>query len=276
MSGMKLTSKFNYGDDNPLDIPEEEFLSARPPALTPEQIVAMEIEPPDWALSASSKRGGRRQTKRPNPHAGYTYNSIVPAGSASGSYSPMVPLGPGRPPLPLTLGGRLNSDEEEIFHRSMDKRRRKQQQQAEAAERRNVPAGNLKNDDYRFWRGYTLSNEQGAQCKWCNGFYKTHDDMIEHHVKGSCKDRLLALYKYAKRSQQHYCFACKKQTGHSIWGIPLCNKGVCIGRWKFHVTGYLVGFVQYLEWAKELQETDPANGPFSHLKPEFSENGTSC
>lgn len=271
---MKFFSKFNYGDDSPLEIPEEEFLSARPPALTPQQLAAMEIDPPDWALSATSKRGGRRQSPRPAPQAGYTHTSIVPAGSATGGYSPVRPLGPA---LPLTFGTRVNPDAEEQFNRSMDRRRRKQQQQAEAAERRLVPAGNLKNDDYRFWRGYTLSNEQGAQCKWCNGFYKTREDMANHHIKSTCKERLLALYKYVKRSSnQHYCFSCKKQTGHSIWGIPLCNKGICIGRWKFHVTGYLTGFVQYLEWARTEQEEDPSNGPFSHLKPEFSENGTSC
>jgi hypothetical protein len=239
----------------PWDLTEEDFLPERPRFDS----LPLEIDPPNWAVGAISKQGGRRHSKRE-----------VQLGSASGAYSPsMGHIVPWRPPE----GPKNSPDAQLAYDRAMAKRRAKQAKRSEAqvSARKAVPAGNLSEDDYRFWKGFPLMNsdKELATCRWCGLICNGRNRMLRHHVEAYCKEHLLALYRFAhKQSKQRYCFACRTQTSERRWGFPLCNKITCIGRWKFTDVKKLGGFGQYRLWAEEAQFKDPAGGPFSQLPPE--------
>ena len=270
-------AKFNYGDENPLDVPKEDFLQSRPEPLSEAFLLEREIDPPNWALVATCKLGGRRHPKRERQHAKHSPNSVVNWDQLDDSQH-FSPAGPRRP-LWLPTGSNdpaVNKDAEEAFNKSLERSRRRKQAHQEPSPKKLLPPGNLKNDDYRFWKGYA-SQDLGAQCRWCERFEKTREAMLEHHVKGHCKERLLALYRYAKQShKQRYCFVCKHTTTNFEWGVPMCHTAMCIGRWKFNFRQYMQGMTQYMEWADDEQERNPTEGPYAHLPSEFESQGPSC
>jgi len=235
----------------PFELLEDDFLPARPPRL---QLVGpfAEIDPPPWALKCVTKIGGKRHPKRERVSTSFSTASVVP-------WQPHgFPLGP----VP-------NPDAEEAYNRALGRRRRKQMARGQQTpSEAPIPAGNLIEDDYRFWKGFVLaeSEKNDGQCRWCNTRCIGRDVMLAHHQKGYCKEHLLALYKYAiKSSKQRYCFACKRETQERKWGLPLCRRKMCVAKWKFTFVSYLPGFQHYRTWAVEKQIKDPQNGPFAGL-----------
>ncbi len=122
-----------------------------------------------------------------------------------------------------------------------------------------------------------LNNAHGATCRWCAYIATDREGMQRHHKNDYCKERLLAVYKFAKLGQQQrYCFACKKPTLHFRWGFPLCNTVSCLARWKFCNRDGWHGFMQYYQWALDAELQAPKDGPFSNIpegpiRPEHSE-----
>jgi len=178
------------------------------------------------------------------------------------AYSPIGSMGP------LGPGPQANPDATEAYNRAIARRRQKQAKKGQEGLEAPVPAGNLREDDYRFWKGYALeeSEKNHGICRWCSTNCIGRDVMLQHHIAGHCKAHLLALYRYAiKSSKQRYCFACKQETRERKWGVPLCRRRMCVARWKFTFTAYLPGFQHYRTWATEAQIRDPLNGPFKDL-----------
>lgn len=245
----------NYGAVMSLQVEESDLLSERPPAF---DITGKEIDPPDWAIRATRKIGGKRHPKRVRVETMVNYQSD----------SPLPP--PWRGPLANsdTGGG--------VVERALARReRRKQKGTAHTVSaKKAVPKGNLREEDYRFWKGYVTAGEDfGAQCRWCSSYYKGKYQMQEHHKLAPCKEYLLALFKYAKQTvPQRYCFACKKETEQFRWGIPLCQNVACFTNWKFTISEHLHGFVQYRTWADAAQKLAPAKGPYKDVSAELLPN----
>lgn len=249
---LKFYPKFNWADGQDLEVPPTDILKTRPLALSPEQLRQMEIDPPNWALRASCKLGGHRQSKREIVQEGHR---IVPWVDAP-EMPPKRPLGPFL----------KDSDSQEACNRALMRRRKRQAANSGPAARKAVPKGNLREDDYRFWKGYALDSlGEGAQCRWCGAYLQGRNAMQAHHAADYCKERLLALYRFAKKGPQCYCLACKTQTPGRRWGLPLCQRPSCIGRWKFTFNMYLPGLLQYMEWAAAEQKLDPTMGPYSNI-----------
>jgi hypothetical protein len=248
------------------ELDEQDFLKEWP---TFDSLQFGEVDPPKWALRAIQKRGGRRHPKRQVQY------------SHMGSYLPMpvVPFQPARPSAGshlVAIGPRnsTDSDAKAIFDKCMAKERRKAQERRSREQvswRKQVPQGNLIEDDYRYWKGFAIStaNADEGTCRWCQLLFKSRPRMLEHHNKGNCKQHLAALYRYAKLSSkaQHYCLACKRETTGARWGIPLCDSAECISSWKFKFNVQLPGFQQYREWALKAQLQAGSKGPFGDIPP---------
>ena len=239
--------KMNWGADIERDIPDEDILPERPPQFV---VGELEIDPPNWAMKAISKPGGRRHPKREVTHIRQAYYTLPPDGDTSG-----------------------------IYRRALRRRGQSKNEAGGQAARKQVPAGNLKEDQYRFWKGNSFELFS-AQCRWCNTHFGEQSKELfrKHHTNSQCKELLLALFKYAKKQRgERYCMACKKATSSERWGIPLCNTISCIARWKFGYRYTLPGFVQYLKWALEADANDAPNGPFAFLRESVDfAKGLSC
>lgn len=253
----------------PFELFEEDFLASRP---VPSEFV--EIEPPPWTMRCLLKMGGKRHPKRVKV-------------ATTGGYQVSGAVVPWRPPGGPS-GPQRNPDAEDAYRRAMERRHRKQAAKGLSAAQLEdngapVPMGNLRSDDYRFWKGFALASEadknQGT-CRWCAVLCVGRDSMRQHHVNNYCKEYLLALYKYAfKSSKQRYCFACKRETTERKWGVIMCNRKTCIARWKFNFNHALLGFQQYRLWATNAQILHPSDGPFTGLPDpddEESITGTPC
>lgn len=238
--------KFNWGALIEITIPPEDILPERPaPVELPE------IDPPNWAVKASSKLGGRRHPKREIVHTPWRG---MGAYSGTGAYTPAS-----------TAQAAQQADNDAIYKRALKRRNEKHAKQVKEIEPnplKVVPKGNLPEDAYRFWRGCTYE-QFGAQCRWCNHFANSRAALRLHHEDTECKDTLLQLYRYAKQTKQRYCFVCSKETREERWGIPLCKTAACIGRWKFSYKYYLLGMLQYIRWALDAHKRDPVGGPFA-------------
>jgi hypothetical protein len=250
---MRITEAF--------ELDEDDFLEARPARFVLE---GREIDPPNWALRAICKVGGKRHPKREiqygtvYDHKYWARKESRPWGDLPGSL-PIVPVGP-----------RPNPDETELFNRKLEQRRRKQGRKAQnkVAARKAVPSGNIREEDYRFWKGSATAymGKNLATCRWCLELCNGLEAMHQHHRKGHCKDFLMALYRFAKTSsKQRYCFSCKRETSQFRWGIPLCNATTCLARWKFNLLHTLQGLQHYRDWADEAHFRDPNKGPFKDL-----------
>lgn len=246
---MKFYTASNWGSALEYDLAPGEVAKTLPVALP-----LVEIDPPAWAMASACKIGGRRHPKRAIVFtmAQHVQHDITgpPRGPLSGAYK-----GPS-----------------EAYNRAIQRRNRKKGQKDTPSIRNLTQRGNLREEDYRLWKGYTLPSETGATCRWCGAQCRSREAMASHHLNQYCKERLLAVYRYAKQqhTKQRYCFACKTETQHFRWGVPLCNTVSCLSRWKFTVKDSWHGFLQYYQWALEAQMHDPINGPFSGL-PEGEE-----
>ena len=272
----KLYAASNWGAKLAYEVPLEDILETWPPALTLEDLqdpnnLYVEIDPPNWAVGTICKLGGRRHEKRrivPTKYSG----SYVPSGAYdySSGYNPTQNL---MGPHPASCRGPL-ADDDEALAKALERRNRRKGQGRVPdmpSPRKQVPAGNLRNEDYRFWKGYSSDTFRGATCRWCAYMAFGRDEMQKHASTHYCKERLLAVYKYAKQSSvQRYCMACKQATSHFMWGMPLCDTTTCIARWKFTNRDSWHGYMQYYQWALEAQLEAPKDGPFSHL-PEKNE-----
>lgn len=247
------------------ELPEEDFLEARPAKLSPEALAQMEIDPPAWAVRAIQKRGGKRHPKRTQfSMYGTTYDVIPWEGSLS-------PMGPIRP--------RNFAEEDLVFQRALKRQRQKKQKRATETELQAIPKGNLKEEDYRFWKGFVGSVYHPGEglCRWCEAIADGREAMKRHFDKTYCREHLLALFRFAYRhSKQRFCFACNMETNEQHWGFPICRTTSCRTLWKFSFNHVLRGLQHYREMAMKAQVQDPVKGPFhdlsmNNLKPYFED-----
>ena len=248
------------------ELHEEDFLKEYPVF---DSLQFGEVDPPRWALRAIQKRGGHRHPKREVEQGSTSYS---PSGIV-GPFSPRPAHFHGHNLLPAHYRPKA-SDEQAILDKAMAKERRRNQarnSRNQVSQRKLVAVGNLVEDDYRYWKGFAITdrNANEGSCRWCEKLFTGRKNMLSHHSKGSCKQHLSALYRYAKHNSkpQRYCFACKKETDHSRWGIVMCDDVHCITRWKFNFNVQLPGYEQYRLWALQEQAKRGIAGPFGNLPP---------
>jgi hypothetical protein len=246
------------------DLDEDDFLTEYPVF---DSFKFGEVDPPNWALRAQQKRGGHKHPKREVIHTHF-----VPVHSMG--FTPARPAGAYGPTFPKGSDAQALFDKMSRKAQAKDEARRRAQlskSQQQMSQRKLVPAGNLINDDYRYWRGFAMARVPPGEavCRWCQVFYNTREAMLDHHNKSTCKTHLTALYRYAKLSSktQRYCFACKKITDNFHWGLPLCDDVACYTKWKFNFNIQLWGYQQYREWALKDQLERGSKGPFGDLSP---------
>jgi hypothetical protein len=100
-------------------------------------------------------------------------------------------------------------------------------------------AGNLAQEEYRFWVGYRSRYGEFAICRCCRTSTYSKRERLDHFtdekfaIKGDqCTARLINAYKVLLESAS--CIICHKQRfNHVKWGVPLCPDTECINSWKF-------------------------------------------
>ena len=130
-----------------------------------------------------------------------------------------------------------------------------------------VDKGNLPEDDYRFWRGTMNAGISHAMCRWC-GQWSDSPLARKAHFRGKsnqqCSNKLRALINWARKNHK-FCFACGSYTYKERWGIPLCDREICIRKWKFSNNTDLYGYTSAL---KDGVKTDALAGySLSNLMP---------
>jgi hypothetical protein len=240
------------------------------------------VDPPAWALKAAIGIGGEHTSGKPQATYTTTGRGYVPSGehlqSQFGNYGgwgpydayPFVASEEDTPPsggmkphdFPVGPWAAMRDDDAEALYQRALKRRKKKLASKPSA-KKVIPAGNLREGDYRFWRGQAVEGSTQAECRWCGRYANTTYAREMHEKNGNeCKARLMALYKWAALSYKNHvrCFVCCKEGNYKRWGVPLCNTPACLGRWKFFQVKNHLGMQQYRNWAM-----DAVPSPFSHL-----------
>jgi len=122
-----------------------------------------------------------------------------------------------------------------------------------------VPAGNLDNEEYRYWVGGPQEDYVFAMCRACKKCKYGKPERQQHFkdpdflVNGDpCTTQLVNAYKYLMESK--LCLVCKQNRyNRSRWGVPLCEQPECLRKWKFSTDKYIA-----LEFQLELQRKKQA------------------
>lgn len=107
-------------------------------------------------------------------------------------------------------------------------------------EARRKDKGNLPNEEYRFWVGYTHASGVGAICRAClHSAYgpqnrKDHLNDDKMAIEGArCAEQLSKAYTALLKDKVN-CIVCHKERyGHEKWGVPLCSSPDCEFTWRF-------------------------------------------
>jgi hypothetical protein len=131
------------------------------------------------------------------------------------------------------------------------------EQEKVKAAMRDIPAGNLKEAEYRFWIGNMSQLSNTAICRACreelytgeNGrnLHKLKVDLWKNNTP--CTVALVDCYNRMLRI--HKCIVCREDCGNnSRWGVPLCSPK-CVKKWKFE-NNFWISLDMELrqEWAK--------------------------
>lgn len=105
-----------------------------------------------------------------------------------------------------------------------------------------VVAGNLNQEEYRFWIGMKVSrfgDSTRAICRacrkevWSFEARKLHKEETKYWVGNeNCTTRLVTVYK--RLLSQPECIIChKNRFGGKKWGVPICEQPECESEWKF-------------------------------------------
>ena len=199
-----------------------------------------EVAPPDWAIRMIAKQAGKRTPKYP------LHTEVVYSGALANPHGPIH--GP---------WGRPSCTKPPTEHRAYNPTRVYQSYET-PSQSKIVAAGNLPEDDYRFWRGSVRNDITNAMCRWCG---KWADNPLARrvHNKGrqgtQCTVKLRSLLDWARQNNK-YCFACNNHTYKGRWGLPLCDRSSCIAQWKFGPLHENSGFMYALKKGHQLGVLD--------------------
>lgn len=106
---------------------------------------------------------------------------------------------------------------------------------------RKVPAGNLGNEEYRYWIGCNCSpgNSSWAMCRCCRTCTYGRAERVKHFADpkftlmgDNCSVRIVNAFKQLENHT--HCVICKKlKVGKGRWGAPICDQVDCEIKWKF-------------------------------------------
>lgn len=99
-----------------------------------------------------------------------------------------------------------------------------------------LTAGNLPNEEYRFWFGHRQTSWMDSVCRCCGANCYTKTARERHLLEGDCKENLLFVYRRLVKDAN--CVCCDGRTRKQKWGVPLCSDE-CIKEWKFSAPGAL-------------------------------------
>lgn len=176
------------------------------------------VDPPKWALRQVCHNTGRRSPKwqrtevKSWAHPGYLMGDSE---YDFGSY------------------------EEQASPREKKKLRKEKRRSARDV----IPRGNLKEEEYRFWKGAAQASDPSSICRWCFGTAYTAEQRRNHHALLHCNAKLMVVYKLGKSLEHPKCFVCGHVGHWNRWGVPLCNNPGCLSRWKFSPIHFLDTFV---------------------------------
>jgi hypothetical protein len=128
---------------------------------------------------------------------------------------------------------------------------RQHRKQREAKERqagvlKQIPTGNLKGDDYRFFQGMAIPTGIRSNCRWCSVALWDKSERRHHNKKGEtrCTEHMKTLFDFAVMQKVPVCFWCANPTTHRRWGFPLCLSYNCIYSWMFTAPSMAKGFME--------------------------------
>ena len=186
------------------------------------------VEPPNWAIGAVTRAGGRRLPK---------FKRDEPAWVTNNSYSPMPWYG-------------CADYEDSMDTGDTSGRSRRKPPEPKVAPFKQAELGNLPNEEYRFWRGFAhMPGSTEATCRWCGRGLYGDAQRKGHHAEKHCNSKLLKVYKLMMHAKPKICMVCKSKTHYDRWGVPLCNTVACIARWKFSPMHLLDGWVEAKNFA---------------------------
>lgn len=201
-------------------------------------------EPPDWAIRCVCPGQGRRGRKYPLVWE----SSKNEFGNANGFYRDGV--WQSYSSFPPHLGGPLSESWEAAQKRRREARAARRKGEKQAARFR-VPAGNLSEDEYRFWIGSEYKTHLTATCRWCaQTFYNKSDREIHGKVDTKHMSALLVVYRRARNHGAHLCLVCGEVTKSERYGLPLCPTESCLHAWKFRRDPDMMPFKGLNSYAK--------------------------
>jgi hypothetical protein len=92
-------------------------------------------------------------------------------------------------------------------------------------------AGNLQNEEYRWYLGATQGN--WSQCRFCRHSCLSPSARREHNLKANCRTNLMVVYRWLKSQNPTRCICCGSITTCEKWGIPMCTEPRCTYDWRF-------------------------------------------
>ena len=102
-------------------------------------------------------------------------------------------------------------------------------------------AGNLPNDQYRYFQGCRPAIATYSKCRTCLVGFTSRSDQLQHFKKSGCNKIFNDALKIWLGNQRRIsiilepCAVCSAKTLHRKWGIPLCLDTMCIEKWMFDI-----------------------------------------
>lgn len=122
-------------------------------------------------------------------------------------------------------------------------------------------AGNLTENEYRFFIGSTAMNDKWSQCRCCKAVLlgasqrKEHkdshrNDNEERKWHYNCNEKLIAAYRVLRKKGK--CLVCKNPMyGKGKWGIPIHSQ--CVREWKFRRDPYVPLMLEIKQFEDQLR-----------------------
>jgi len=91
-------------------------------------------------------------------------------------------------------------------------------------------AMDFENWEYRFWAVEVRRDMPiMASCRLCQEMKFTAEARKSHIRNKQCTTKIIRVYQLLLRDKK--CVICNKYTHFDKWGVPLCEKGLCMDMW---------------------------------------------
>lgn len=92
------------------------------------------------------------------------------------------------------------------------------------------PNMHFENWEYRFW-GVEVKRDKPvmATCRFCQTMQYSEPARKKHLKDKKCTTKLVVVYGLLLKEEK--CVICDKNTLHDKFGVPLCEKGLCVDLW---------------------------------------------